>query len=166
MISIPTILPSYFALPFCPGIAMSSGDVEAPSRTSPRLVGFRIGFLVGSFRAANLLRIGLLYREDRTITIILNVAHCSTNSTALLEPCLTLNLLTTTIVALPSNASKWQMGFNSAFKGLNYRLSKYSIYLNTNLLLLPVSLPERRCSCYQHKHSRRLLCRVLTNLKK
>ena len=32
---------------------------------------------------------------------------------------LTLNLLTTTIVALPSNASKWQMGFNSAFKGLN-----------------------------------------------
>ena len=32
---------------------------------------------------------------------------------------LTLNLLTTTIVAPPSNASKWQMAFNSAFKGLN-----------------------------------------------
>jgi hypothetical protein len=32
---------------------------------------------------------------------------------------LTLNLLTTTIVAPPSNASKWQMGFSSAFKGLN-----------------------------------------------
>jgi len=31
---------------------------------------------------------------------------------------LTLNLLTTTIVAPPSNVSKWQMGFNSAFKGL------------------------------------------------
>jgi hypothetical protein len=31
---------------------------------------------------------------------------------------LTHNLLTTTIVAPPSNASKWQMGFNSAFKGL------------------------------------------------
>jgi hypothetical protein len=31
---------------------------------------------------------------------------------------LTLNLLTTTIFAPPSNASKWQMGFNSAFKGL------------------------------------------------
>ena len=29
-----------------------------------------------------------------------------------------LNLLTTTIVAPPSNASKWQMAFNSAFKGL------------------------------------------------
>ena len=27
-------------------------------------------------------------------------------------------LLTTTIVAPPSNASKWQMGFNWAFKGL------------------------------------------------
>ena len=32
---------------------------------------------------------------------------------------LTLNLLTTTIVAPPSNASKWQIGFNSVFKGLN-----------------------------------------------
>jgi hypothetical protein len=32
--------------------------------------------------------------------------------------CLTFNLLTTTIVAPPSNASKWQMGFNSVFKGL------------------------------------------------
>ena len=32
---------------------------------------------------------------------------------------LTLNLLMTTIVAPPSNASKWQMGFNSAFKGLH-----------------------------------------------
>jgi len=28
---------------------------------------------------------------------------------------LTLNLLTTAIVAPPSNASKWHMGFNSAF---------------------------------------------------
>ena len=31
---------------------------------------------------------------------------------------LTLNLLMTTIVAPPSNARKWQMGLNSAFKGL------------------------------------------------
>jgi hypothetical protein len=31
---------------------------------------------------------------------------------------LTLNLLTSTIVTPPSNASKWQMRFNSAFKGL------------------------------------------------
>ena len=35
---------------------------------------------------------------------------------------LTLNLLTTTIVAFPSNASKRQMGFNSAFKGLSRTL--------------------------------------------
>ena len=35
---------------------------------------------------------------------------------------LTLNLLTTTIVAPPSNASKWQMGFNSAFKGLKVKV--------------------------------------------
>ena len=38
---------------------------------------------------------------------------------------LTLNLLTTTIVAPPSNASKWQMGFNSAFKGLNLSSETY-----------------------------------------
>ena len=38
---------------------------------------------------------------------------------------LTLNLLTTTIVAPPSNASKWQMGFNSAFKGLIICLLHY-----------------------------------------
>ena len=35
---------------------------------------------------------------------------------------LTLNLLTTTLVAPPSNASKWQTGFNSAFKGLTLNL--------------------------------------------
>jgi hypothetical protein len=34
------------------------------------------------------------------------------------EEYLTLNLLTTTIVAPPSNASKWLKGFNSVFKGL------------------------------------------------
>jgi hypothetical protein len=38
--------------------------------------------------------------------------------TGTLHLILTLNLLTSTIVAPPSNASKWQMGFNSAFKGL------------------------------------------------
>jgi hypothetical protein len=32
---------------------------------------------------------------------------------------LTLNLLKTTIVAPHCNGSKWKMGFNSAFKGLN-----------------------------------------------
>jgi hypothetical protein len=38
---------------------------------------------------------------------------------------LTLNLLTTTIVTSPSNASKWQMGFNSAFKGLSTHIQEY-----------------------------------------
>jgi hypothetical protein len=40
---------------------------------------------------------------------------------------LTLNLLTTTIVAPPSNAGKWQMGFNSAFKGLTRHYSRASL---------------------------------------
>ena len=46
---------------------------------------------------------------------------------------LTLNLLTTTIVAPPSNASKWQMGFNSAFKGLT------KVYLLTTIIVAPPS---------------------------
>ena len=33
--------------------------------------------------------------------------------------CLTLTLLTWTVWRAPTNASKWRMGFNSAFKGLN-----------------------------------------------
>jgi hypothetical protein len=48
---------------------------------------------------------------------------------------LTLNLLTTTIVAPPNNASKWEMGFNSAFKGLScdrYRSLFWILYLLGN----------------------------------
>ena len=43
---------------------------------------------------------------------------------------LTLNLLTATIVAPPSNASKWQIGFNSAFRGLNQ--------FNVNCCVMPL----------------------------
>ena len=46
-----------------------------------------------------------------------------------LQPILTLNLLTTTIVAPPSNASKWQMAFNSAFKGLMLELMYVCMYV-------------------------------------
>jgi hypothetical protein len=46
---------------------------------------------------------------------------------------LTLNLLTTTIVAPPSNASKWQMGFNSAFKGLKSTFFSCRIHLRPGL---------------------------------
>ena len=42
---------------------------------------------------------------------------------------LTLNLLTTTIVEPPSNASKWQMGFNSAFKGVMIELGEVLLCL-------------------------------------
>ena len=48
------------------------------------------------------------------------------------ESHLTLNLLTATIDAPPSNASKWQMGFNSAFKGLISQIP-------TNPLKLPTA---------------------------
>jgi hypothetical protein len=44
---------------------------------------------------------------------------------------LTLNLLTTTIVAPHSNASKWQMGFNSSFKGLNENTKPFFLDIRT-----------------------------------
>ena len=53
---------------------------------------------------------------------------------------LTLNLLTTTIVAPPSNASKWQMGFNSAFKGL-----KRIIYKNIGANLFDMARNRNHC---------------------
>ena len=37
--------------------------------------------------------------------------------------CLTLILLTWTIWRAPTNASKWRMGFNSAFKGLIHKIA-------------------------------------------
>ena len=48
----------------------------------------------------------------------IKLTSSSTSKGIVLCPALTLNLLTTTIVAPLSNASKWQMGFNSAFKRL------------------------------------------------
>jgi hypothetical protein len=41
---------------------------------------------------------------------------------------LTLILLTWTICRAPTNASKWRMGFNSAFKGLNVQYTSYETY--------------------------------------
>ena len=41
---------------------------------------------------------------------------------------LTLILLTWTIWRAPTNASKWRMGFNSAFKGLTRNERKQSLY--------------------------------------
>jgi len=40
-----------------------------------------------------------------------------------------LNLLTTTIVAPPSNASKWQAGFNSAFKGMHEKPTNTQLFI-------------------------------------
>ena len=59
---------------------------------------------------------------------------------------LTLNLLTTTIVALPSNASKWQMGFNSAFKGLNRRESQFIRLLAAYVCASAVVILDKPCS--------------------
>ena len=48
----------------------------------------------------------------------------------LLSQCtLTLILLTWTIWRAPTNASKWRMGFNSAFKGLRIILNLFLNYL-------------------------------------
>ena len=63
---------------------------------------------------------------------------------------LTLNLLTTTKVAPPSNASNWQKGFNSAFKGLTHLVqismrSKVRADELGKFISLKVKWPEREC---------------------
>jgi hypothetical protein len=50
---------------------------------------------------------------------------------------LTLILLTSTKWRAPASSSKWQKGFNSAFKGLIYRNSAVYIYL-LFFFLLPI----------------------------
>jgi len=55
-----------------------------------------------------MLTVGTIVRDGRVMS-----AECNYTLS------LNFNLLKTTIVAPPSNASKWQMGFNSALKGLN-----------------------------------------------
>lgn len=77
---------------------MRSSYVEESLRTSPRLVSFQIGFLVGSFLAANLLRVALMCYEDKVVTVLLNVAQCSTNDTALHELSLTTDLVNTACI--------------------------------------------------------------------
>ena len=54
----------------------------------------------------------------RSLMASCEIAKAMLKEQALKQSKLTLNLLTTTIVVPPSNTSKWQMGFNSAFKGL------------------------------------------------
>jgi len=78
--------------------------------------GLELGNLVVRYRRfgkRNLCRNLIVYIYiyiDRAVKLYYNIY--SYNCT------LTLNLLTTTVVAPLSNASKCQMGFNSAFKGL------------------------------------------------
>ena len=57
--------------------------------------------------------------KDKGKAIPLQALTGPEGSSRLRSQILTLNLLTTTIVAPPSNASIWQMGFNSAFKGMH-----------------------------------------------
>jgi len=65
---------------------------------------------------------------------------------------LTLNLLTTTIVAAPSNASKWQMRFNSAFKGLK-KLSNFRKESCPYSLLVLSTMLKQFLSIFKHVHS-------------
>jgi hypothetical protein len=56
--------------------------------------------------------------------IVFNVFYqvdCEGEASSVAHFSLTLILLTWRIWRAPNNASKWQMGFNSAFKGLMYK---------------------------------------------
>jgi len=95
-------------------------------------------------------------------TVMFNSIHSRLQLT--LKQGLTPNLLTITIVAPPSNASKWQIGFNSAFKWLKKaRLERdiqarvlsfqirQSSKLSTNCESLFRSRPVRRHGFYLHE---------------
>jgi hypothetical protein len=68
-------------------------------------------------------------RKNTSVNHLITHAHflALTGDADFMENVLTLNLLTTTMVAPPNNASKWQMGFNSAFKGLNNECLAYTV---------------------------------------
>jgi len=61
-------------------------------------------------------------------------------SLALLFHYLTLNLLTWRIWLAPNNASKWQIGFNSAFKGLMLNMFRILIHPSSGACDLCVEL--------------------------
>ena len=76
-----------------------------------------------------------------TLKMIVKVFCCSGDepSCSMITSCLlTLILLTWTIWRAPTNASKWRMGFNLAFKGLTMHLR--TRYLNTGLMTLDLNL--------------------------
>ena len=78
------------------------------------------GFDPRTFQPAATFYIDCAFRAPfNIIIIIIIIIIIRLLCIVLLLTRLTLNLLTTTIAAPPSNASKWQMGFNSAFKGLS-----------------------------------------------
>ena len=62
----------------------------------------KVARVVGKSRSPNL-RYSQRTKKRKEIPVVSNIRISS------------FNLLTTTIVAPPSNASKWQMGFNSVF---------------------------------------------------
>ena len=69
-----------------------------------------------------------------------------------IQMCLTLALLTWRIWWAPTNASKWQMGFNSAFKGLMLPVCLHSVR-NKNILKIIGQLKKMQfttfsCWCF------------------
>ena len=60
---------------------------------------------------------------------------------------LTLILLTWTIWRAPTNASKWRMGFNSAFKGLNTTICLSFIYVKCNKSIANLKLIDNLIYC-------------------
>jgi hypothetical protein len=65
-------------------------------------------------------------------------------------PRLTLNLLTTSTVTPPSNASKWQRGFNLAFKGLRNSGAIPLLLLYALMVGVEKTLPLLRVFCWKY----------------
>ena len=108
----------------------------------------------------------IMCRAKFTINIIIIIIKLTCDwatcwhSLTWLEVSLTLNPLTWKIFWAPNNASKWQMGFNSAFKGLNFSpcsfcllvcsfltcsviyYKAFCLHVATNFFCIPVFLPK------------------------
>jgi hypothetical protein len=103
-----------------------------------------LSFFLSNKRSLIILTLSLDGMRFSGIAWTFKFQHANTQ-TSMWHTVLILNLLMTTIVAPPSNASKWQMGFNSAFKGL-----KASIWSLRTLRFNIYKIVHSTYSCFCH----------------
>ena len=111
-------------------------------------------------------------RKERSFGSARSVFCChvdSSNRPFHLHDPLTLTLLTWRTWWAPTNASKWRMGFNSVFKGLNKRVYPYCpiTFLDPTVTeWLSIELRIVPCLTYSTDFSSRSTCRLVDFMKR